>query len=369
MSGTEWWRRAPLALGLAGALTALPVRAGVAQHRVNSLILENDNYQVARTDRHYTNGIRFSSVTERPPPSGPRRLIMSGMAPWAIGSLRASGSAAQHDRSPLAIAGWTIGQNIYTPANVTKRTPDPSDRPYAAWLYVGLLGGVTASSGRTHHDYELDVGVTGPPALGGPAQRLIHRITSEPMPQGWSHQVNTRLGVLARYELQYALLDNAAQAAPGTRRRWIDLTPRVGYAAGNIVTYVSAGATLRLGFNISDRWPGDARRMLSDRAAAQAGGLLATRPRYAAQDGESGGVVPSTFYVFAAPDMRAVARNIFLRGPAPLASRTLVADVAFGFTAGWRRLRLTYQLVHRTREYVDQPAPDHFGSVDLSWWP
>ncbi|NJN06327.1 MAG: DUF2219 family protein, partial [Rhodobacteraceae bacterium] len=31
--------------------------------------------------------------------------------------------------------GFTVGQEIYTPANLTDPAPIPTDRPYAGWLY------------------------------------------------------------------------------------------------------------------------------------------------------------------------------------------------------------------------------------------
>ncbi len=61
-------------------------------------------------------------------------------------------------------AGWAVGQNIYTPTDITAERPDPSDRPYGGWLYYGLMFQRASACGRALHSYEADVGLTGPPA-------------------------------------------------------------------------------------------------------------------------------------------------------------------------------------------------------------
>ena len=127
------------------------------------VFIENDSF--GSTDQYYTNGIKFGcgipadrvSKLFTLPPNALLRTITDG--------------AENH-------FGLFLGQNLYTPRDITIAAPQPNDRPWAAWLYVGAVAQSVkeekldsgATEGRLH-TVEFDLGVVGPPALGRPSAR------------------------------------------------------------------------------------------------------------------------------------------------------------------------------------------------------
>ena len=97
-----------------------------------TLTLEND--LTNDTDRYFTNGIRLSRTS---PVGDVPESVIDFVQPLigTVGTVR-----------------WTasIGQNMYSPSDITVKNPDPGDQPYAAWLYgsVGLLNDLATGDGK-----------------------------------------------------------------------------------------------------------------------------------------------------------------------------------------------------------------------------
>jgi hypothetical protein len=91
-----------------------------------TLYSENDKY-FAGSDRHYTNGFKLSFLGDTNLKNSP--AFVQAVAHF-IPTLPEKYAAQQDYR-----VGVSIGQNIYTPTDIHTPTPDPTDRPYAAWLY------------------------------------------------------------------------------------------------------------------------------------------------------------------------------------------------------------------------------------------
>jgi hypothetical protein len=77
------------------------------------------------------------------------------------------------------------------------------------------------------------------------------------------------------------------------------------------------------------------------------------------------------WYVTAGVDGRAIARNIFLDGNTFRDSRSVdkepfVGDLHWGVVLAWRRVRVSYTHVVRTREFTTQGKHDEFGAFSLS---
>ncbi|HZI02886.1 MAG TPA: lipid A deacylase LpxR family protein, partial [Archangium sp.] len=197
--------------------------------------VEND--VVTRTDRHYTNGLRFDSMG-------------CGAVPlWD----RAVGSFADLVRAtPLdAVAtGFTIGNNMYTPTHYAATGFDPNERPFAGWLYLGGLGSVWR--GRDRYDVELDIGVTGPPALSGEFQGEWHKLLGKREFENWHNQVSfspvVRLALSAEQELWQWPRPPQPGILESTTGRWFTLTLRSRVELGNLFDTASTGPLLRLGW-------------------------------------------------------------------------------------------------------------------------
>lgn len=173
------------------------------------LDIENDTLLLNHSDGFYTSGMRYTQ--------------QYGM----------------RNTDRLTIYGWRIGQELYTTLDI-KIPPalvGPPDHPYAAWLYGGFFKETHLADG-THVKWGIDAGCIGPCAGGEWVQTNLHRLLHQPLPRGWSKQVNNELGVVLH-----------AESAP---TRWmlgsaVDVTPLLHGRFGNIFTDAGAGVTVRAG--------------------------------------------------------------------------------------------------------------------------
>lgn len=295
-----------------------------------SSLIEND--VIAGTDRHYTNGLEFSYFSEA-------NAVADAVRP-GLAMLPGIG------RQDVLRYGVTLGQEIFTPENTDATEPLPGQRPYAAWLYLGL--GFIADHGDELDTWVLNLGIVGPSAKGEQVQNEFHRIIGSDKARGWKNQLRDEVGIQLLYDHRWRNV-----WARKMRGLGLDLSPHVGFAVGNVGTYASGGLTLRFGKNL-----------LADYGA----------PRIRPSLPGSSFFEPTGFawYLFAGADLRAVAHNIFLDGNTSKDSlsvdkRPVVLDTQVGFALVRNRTRITYTYVLRTEEFEGQGRPDRFGSLSFSW--
>jgi hypothetical protein len=296
-----------------------------------SVILENDFFY--NRDNNYTNGVRVAWL------SAP-----GGAPEW---SLRAARLFPLFPKEGTVRIGYAIGQDMYTPKDISLRNPPLDDQPYAGWLYGSA--GLIAETGRRLDQLELTVGMVGPASLAEETQKRVHEIISSDEPQGWDTQLRNEPGLILTYQRSWrSVVSKSILGVP------FDMTPHAGGALGNIFTYANAGIMLRFG-----------RRLPLDYGP----------PRIQPSLPGSGFLVPNDgfgWYLFAGIDGRAVARNIFLDGNTFRDSRSvdkelLVGDLQFGIAVTWQNVRLGYTHVLRTREFESQDGARHnFGAFSLS---
>jgi lipid A 3-O-deacylase len=295
-----------------------------------SIVVENDFFY--NTDRDYTNGFALAWVS--PENSTPElALRIAHWVPWFPDDGR-------------VLHGYAVGQNMFTPRDITVADPPAGDRPYAGWLY-GMMG-VGAETGRQLDLFTLTVGVIGPASRAEQTQKFVHRIVDTDIPQGWDTQLRNEPGVYASYQHSWRGL--SAKTLLGFD---FDVTPHLGGTLGNVYTYADTGFTLRYGNKL---------------------GLDYGPPRIQPSVPGSATFIPTqgfTWYVFAGVEGRAVARNIFLDGNTFRHSRSvkkkpLVGDAQWGIVLTWRDYRLSFTHVVRTREFETQGGSDQFGSFSLS---
>jgi lipid A 3-O-deacylase len=289
-----------------------------------SLLEENDALAFPRTDRWYTQG--FEAHLLSPAASG------------------AGGSTQRR------FEGF-LGQQLFTPANLSRYPPDPSDRPYAGWLYAGA-GRFEEYGGHRLDHYELELGVVGPAALGAQMQAAFHGLSGQISPRAWDHQLRNEPGAVLSYERKW-------RVAPGPESAvGVEIIPELGASVGNVYDYAEASVLLRFGRNLRADY-----------------GTLRMRPALsgsawfdpAAARGTTG------WSIFVGAQARAVARDLFLDGntwhaSARVARKSAVADLTAGASVSWAtRWRLDAGWVWRTREFAAQPAIERYGSIDLSF--
>jgi lipid A 3-O-deacylase len=324
---------------MAGGLGAIANPTAAADRERITVLEENDGL-FFNSDKHYTQGFRVSdqhSVAPGDMWNGGFDLLGSLVPIFAPGGTRQE--------------SLFLGQSIFTPKNTQLRPPDPRDRPYAGWLYFGssLL---QETNGRMLENFELDLGVIGPPALAKQVQNDFHQYIGAPTAKGWSSQLQTEPGVAVSYERLWR------QPLAGGSSFGVDVVPQLGATIGNVFTYGSAGALLRIGTGLgADYGPARIRPALSGTDYFDERGL---------DEGRS-------FYFFAGGQGRAVARNIFLDGNTSRTSRSVpkepfVGDLQAGFSASWSKsLRLDLSVVLRSKEFRGQRSNDDICTAALTF--
>ncbi|MBC3861587.1 lipid A deacylase LpxR family protein [Undibacterium jejuense] len=135
--------------------------------------------------------------------------------------------------------GWRIAQDLYTPSDV-KLLPSQlasNDHPYAGWLYGGIFNNNVDVTGKSWR-WGVDIGCFGQCAGGARTQAQLHRLITQPLPQGWSTQYHNELGVVLSGEMSPGRLLPFAG---------VDITPKVHARFGNIFTDLGAEVAIRFG--------------------------------------------------------------------------------------------------------------------------
>lgn len=302
------------------------------------LTLQFDNDFFGGSDKHFTNGMRIAYLSgEGVVPELMRRF----------GELVPLFSSTYNMRF-----SFSIGQNIYTPSDITVSDPSTDDRPYAGWLYTGF--GLVSDSGVWLDKLEVDLGVVGPYSFAEETQTEWHRTFGFKVPKGWDKQLKTEPGAILYYERsRRSLFEIPVSKWVPIEHLGLDFTPHFGVALGNVLTHGAAGFTARFGKDL----PADY-------------GPPKIRPNLPGSDFFK---PEDTFgwYFFGGVEGRAVARNIFLDGNTFRDSRSVdkipvVADFQAGAAITFQRARLSYTQVFRTPEFYGQGEFDNFGSLALS---
>lgn len=321
-----------LRAGLAMALAAA-VPADAAEDRpVVSFQSENDAYGDGE-DRWFTNGFRLAFSY----PAGKEPETFS----WVGKLLPGKPAAAATD------IFFAIGQNMFTPADITVEEPIVDDRPYAGWLY--LEAGVSGGTRTMQETLTLSLGVTGDPALAERSQNFVHSLTGSPDPRGWRNQLEAEPTFQLYYERAWFL--NLADLG---HEIGIDLSPHFGSDLGTVFVEGNAGLVMRIGSFLPPALP-----PRINPSATGAGKAL--RPR---RNGIG-------WYAFAGIEGRAVAHNLFLDGGTfrdghSVAKKALVSEWSVGAALSFGNVALSYTFVHRSREFELQPTGQGFGSLNVS---
>jgi len=337
---TEAWRMrtavgaallALIAAGFAPAVAAEPE----PPRGVLSLQIENEFF--AGTDRNYTSGTRIAYVT----PMGPSNPLESAVRALPL------------FEGPLRVT-YSLGQMLFTPADISETQLITTDEPYAGYLFAGI--GFDSESRRENGrrilvSIELQVGVVGPIALGEQTQQAAHHLTGSREAKGWDNQLKNEPTLNVYYDRVWSGWYETRIGEAGSGYS-VDLSPHVGAALGNVYTYAAVGATLRFG-----------------RQLPAGLGPRFIRPSPPGSDHYKS--TPETrWHLFLGLEGRAVARNIFLDGNTftdgpSVDKNTFVGELRAGVSVMFGRYRLAYAQVFRTRQFQGED-PETFGALSLS---
>ncbi len=298
-----------------------------------TLIEENDDFAL-NGDQHYTQGLKLSYLySERQTPD------------WSY----ALANTIPHFGMTIEVPrfGYALGQSIYTPKNMRMTQPIMNDRPYAGWLYFGMM---LQRQGKqwgvpVNDHFEVDLGLIGPESFAAQAQSWWHTVGGWILPKGWGNQLKTEPAIDIKYDRQWKLSTTSQGIG-------LELIPHTGFSLGNAATYAAAGATVRFGYNI----PNDFGVQTIDSLASQTGDASS----------RSFG-----FYLYGGADGRAVLHNAFLDGnlyqhSLHVEKEPFVADLKAGIVFAFRHFDIAGSFVRRTCEYKGQPKCDQFASISLN---
>ena len=306
---------------------------------------DNDVWAKGKTDRWYTNGLRLTWTYNKPPQNELSRLFLRG-SEWFLWE------------EPTPTLSYSIGQAMYTPRDIRLPVPPIDDRPWGAFLYFGVTA--HAYKGDEFRATELKMGVTGKYALGEQAQKLVHRITSSAVPQGWDQQLKARLGVQLTHARVYRIGDTVANDKVAVQLGW-------GAGVG----------TLRARANI------DAAIVVGSLGGRNSPLLIGNEGDFIAQDFNNRPQFREPF-VFLAGNVTGVVYNYFLEGSTPYGRATIEPKrtytvLTFGASLPLQRWlgsdwpRLVYSQSVRSAEFVSstnasrEELRQRWGTLALHW--
>lgn len=308
--------------------------AGTANADVFTLKIENDVISSGR-DGHYTNGLEGFWAFE--PASGHWTRSLAEAVPGWSGE-------------DLAYAAYRFGHQMYTPEEIEREALQEDDRPYAGMVFGGvtLFANEQLTGRRETSTLTLDVGLVGQGAGGERLQREVHRLTGSDAPEGWDNQLENEPFINVGYEKRWWFQNRLGGLE-------LEYGPSVGGAAGNLYTFLSTGAGVRLGQGLS--------RSLSQASVTP----TTSGVQYFTPDGGFG------WFVFANLEGRYMAHNMLLDGNTFRDSHSvdreeLVGDAQLGLALTWDQWQVSFASVWRTKEFRGQDRHDQFGSLSLSTW-
>ncbi len=310
------------------------VLASKPSERFITITEENDLFG-SGTDQHYTNGIRatlFNTKTEAPAVAKALDRFVPGF-----------------ELNQDTAVYYSIGQNMYAPKDLTRVTPNPTDRPYAAFLY-GSAGFANITDDHIDN-LEVSLGVVGPAALGEQVQKAVHKAIDDREPKGWDSQLKNEPGVVVSWERRWP---EAGKLEMGPLL--LRASPYGGATLGNVYTYASTGITFQL-VPSQYKWQSQPLRI---KPSIPGSGY------FSVPDGKF------AWSLFGGLEGRAMGRNIFLDGNTftdspSVDKKYFVGDANAGLALTWGRRQLSYTVNWRSLEFQGQEDADVFGALSFGY--
>ncbi|WP_199765048.1 lipid A deacylase LpxR family protein [Helicobacter felis] len=309
-----------------GAVSLVPYK-----RQYIDLLSENDAYIDPYIDRYYTAGTRIGWASKE------YDFSHSKMAWLDYLSL-------QIQKPKVSRFTLYLTQTMFTPtlAHRTLTTPVRGDHLYGGWLRAQL--GILQRSEHTLETLAISMGTTGPGALAGKTQDLIHTWGHDPKFLGWGSQIKNEF----IFEIHYSWL----QKVPLLKSRFfdVDMLAGAGMDLGNAITDFKLGSMLRLGYNLSvDFGPNKI------------------------NTGFSGGMPVSdkfSLYIFAGATGKFQPIDVFVQGNSPT-TRGITAlpyflyNAEIGIAIAYKGTRLSFSAIDLSKTFKDQPRNHNIGSIEL----
>lgn len=346
---------APVTAAVTAAEPAATVQAGPGGYL--TVYLDNDLF--TGTDRNYTNGIRFSWISEGEPLFHffPLRKQLEQLAGGHDADYKLIRMLSGFEKSSIENQtlelnyGLSLTQLMYTPQDLNSPTQPVGQRRYAGWLGLGFS--VHARDDRALNSVELIFGTTGPNSQAREAQNFIHDLRGFDKFQGWDDQIPNEMTL----DLSFTQKRRVRFLNRHLSGFSIDGFTEWGARLGTYRTAGFVGGFFRAGFNL----PADfsdprisataySQRIFSGQELSRSHwsvyGLFGVRGSGVAFDASLDGPMFSNFDT-------GNRREPWL------------GEAFAGFGVRWDTLEFSYVQTFRTREYAEQNGGTNFGSVAL----
>ena len=311
-----------------------------------SFYFENDLF--ADTDQNYTNGVKLTWIS----PDLTRYAESKQLPEWGLKIVRCLPFI--NEPGFQRNVSFSLGQNMYTPQDISRSDLIKDDRPYGGWLYLGAA--FHSKNDRRLDSMEIQVGMVGPASLAEESQTFVHRLRDIPVAEGWDNQIENEPGMAVVYERKWRAMVLGNPGGMG-----FDAIPHLGATLGNVYTYANAGIELRFGWNLPIDFGTSLIRPAGDTSAPAGTGDLRISGR------REFGV-----HLFGALNGRAVLRDIFLDGNTfrdshSVDKKPFVGEAVAGVSVICWRFKLSYAQVFQTKSFDIQRNSHSFGSIALSF--
>ena len=276
-----------------------------------------------KTDRHYTNGLRFVYVTDEAD-----WKWLKDFGEWDLGD-----GGADHTS-----AGFFLGHEMYTPDHAgNPELRSEEDMQFAGWAYGGLFAERYAGDILDHA--EINIGFIGPSAKAASIQSCVHGLTRGSEPVGWETQLKDEPALDLSWFRKHRVNKGWLRA-----REDLDFIVEYGATLGSVHRQAQLGVMGRYGILPGDFGPG--------------------RMRLPAGTYGKGKPLARALYFFARGAIRAVEYNRFLSG---LDRRPLVGEAQYGMVYRFRSFEFGYSQTFFTQEFEEQTGNDSIGAFTVAW--
>jgi len=292
-----------------------------------SIRFENDCF--ANTDENYTNGMSLALTR-------PGKGLLGGV--WNLFD----------EVDGKRFSTYELTQLMFTPSDLKRSDPDPTDRPYAGLLYVGFTTHLERNNSL--HSLKLIAGLAGPESFAEDVQSFSHTVLHSTHAKGWDHQIKNEPVLNLVYEYRYKYAFTPRDAAFG-----MELIPMGGAFLGNYLIQAETDVQFRIGYHLPDDF---------GTTVLRGSGYLP--PPQDDKSRHAWGI-----YAFAGGGASLVARNITLDGNSFADSRSVdkrifLPTAEFGASLWTSWFQTTFSYVMWGREFYGQPKREDYGSVLLS---
>ncbi|WP_408967395.1 lipid A deacylase LpxR family protein [Oryzomonas sp.] len=308
------------------------VSASLAEDQLppqNAFSVRDENSALGGHDENYTNGISIA-------------LTRKGKGP--LGGVWDLAGNTEGER----FATYELTQLMFSPHNISRSNPDPTDHPYAGLLYLGITTHLQTE--KSLHSLKLIAGLAGPDAFAGDVQKFVHRIEGYDDPQGWAYQIKNEpvVNLFYEYRRKYELTPQDSEVG-------IEMIPMGGAFLGNYLIQAETDAQCRIGYHLPDDF---------GTTVLRGSGYLpfpqADKARHA-----------WGIYAFAGGGASLVARNLVLDGNTFAQSRSVNKRIflpagEFGASLWTQRFQATFSYVMWGKEYYGQQMRENYLSGLLS---